>query len=71
MTNTLANFGKFFNYIILCPPSPLFLLRKKYFQNMLFGRNGQFPPDNDKNLGEEFSLAGIDFEIVDIGTSSH
>ena len=40
VTNTLVNFGNFFNYIIL---SPLFLLTKRYFQKMLFGRNAQFP----------------------------
>ena len=39
-TNNLVSFGNFFNYIIL---SPLFLLRKKYLQIMLFGRNGQVP----------------------------
>ena len=39
VTNTLVNFGSFFNYIIL---SPLFLLMKRYFQKMLFGRNAQF-----------------------------
>ena len=40
VTNTLVNFGNYFNHIIL---SPLFLLRKKYLQKMLFGRNKQFP----------------------------
>ena len=40
LTNTLVNFDNFFNYIIF---SPLFLLRKKYLQKMLFGRNAQFP----------------------------
>ena len=40
VTNTLVNFGNFFNYIIL---STLFLLRKKYLQIMLFGSNAQFP----------------------------
>ena len=36
VTNTIANFGNFFHFII-------FLLRIKYLQKMLFGRNGQFP----------------------------
>ena len=40
VTNNLVSFGNFFSYIIL---SPLFLLRKKYLQIMLFGRNGQVP----------------------------
>ena len=40
MTNTLVNFDNFFNYIIL---SSIFLLRKKYLQKMMFGKNGQFP----------------------------
>ena len=40
VTNNLVSFGNFFSYIIL---SPLFLLRKKYIQIMLFGRNGQVP----------------------------
>ena len=39
VTNGLVSFGNFFNFIIL---SPLYLLRKKYLQKMLFGRNGQF-----------------------------
>ena len=39
MTNTLVNFGNFVSYIILCP---LFLLRKKYLQKMLFGKMGRF-----------------------------
>ena len=38
MTNTFGNFGNSFNPIILSP----FLLRKKYLQKTLFGRNGQF-----------------------------
>ena len=39
VTDTCVNFGNSFNSIILSP----FLLRKKYFQKTLFGRNGQFP----------------------------
>ena len=40
VTNTLVNFSNFFNSLIL--PSS-FLIRKKYLQKTLFGRNGQFP----------------------------
>ena len=39
VTSTLVNFANFFNSIIL---SPSFLLRKKYLQKTLFGRNWQF-----------------------------
>ena len=39
VTNTLVNFGNFYNYIIL---STLFLFRKKYLQKMRFRSNVQF-----------------------------